>query len=284
MWYQVRKNIGDMRHTLPQGVLGPFFNDDSATPSASSTASPPTASASARTARLRGGRALAPAAGARRLEDRDPGRAGRAIFIEFSTERLAGLRLNLRRAGGRAAGAEPGAPGRRDADRAGTPVFLRVSGAFETEADIEAVNFVIGDRIFRLGDIARCAAASPTRRSRCSASTASRRSAWRSRCATGDILALGENVAAEMARSAPTCRSASSPSLVADQAVTVDEAINDFMTSLWQAIVIILVCSFVSLGVRPGAVVALAIPLTLAIVFPVMMSLASTCSASRSAR
>jgi multidrug efflux pump subunit AcrB len=28
VWYQVRKNIGDMRHTLPQGVLGPFFNDD----------------------------------------------------------------------------------------------------------------------------------------------------------------------------------------------------------------------------------------------------------------
>jgi multidrug efflux pump subunit AcrB len=52
--------------------------------------------------------------------------------------------------------------------------------------------------------------------------------------------------------------------------VTVDLAINDFMTSLWQAIVIILVCSFVSLGLRPGTVVALAIPLTMAIVFAVM--------------
>ena len=60
------------------------------------------------------------------------------------------------------------------------------------------------------------------------------------------------------------------PTLVADQAVTVDVAINDFMASLWQAILIILVCSFVSLGVRPGTVVALAIPLTLAIVFAVM--------------
>ena len=28
VWYQVRKNIGDMRGTLPMGVLGPFFNDD----------------------------------------------------------------------------------------------------------------------------------------------------------------------------------------------------------------------------------------------------------------
>ena len=60
------------------------------------------------------------------------------------------------------------------------------------------------------------------------------------------------------------------PILVADQAVTVDVAINDFLASLWQAIIIILVCSFVSLGVRPGAVVALSIPLTLAIVFAIM--------------
>jgi multidrug efflux pump len=60
------------------------------------------------------------------------------------------------------------------------------------------------------------------------------------------------------------------PTLVADQAATVDVAINDFMTSLWQAIVIILACSFVALGVRPGTVVALAIPLTMAIVFAVM--------------
>ena len=60
------------------------------------------------------------------------------------------------------------------------------------------------------------------------------------------------------------------PTLVADQAVTVDVAIDEFMASLWQAIAIILACSFVSLGVRPGSVVALAIPLTLAIVFAIM--------------
>jgi multidrug efflux pump subunit AcrB len=57
---------------------------------------------------------------------------------------------------------------------------------------------------------------------------------------------------------------------VADQPVTVDEAITDFTTSLWQAIAIILGVSFVSLGVRAGTVVALAIPLVLAIVFALM--------------
>src|SRR5262249_56129889 len=75
------------------------------------------------------------------------------IYIEFSTERLAGLRLDyqtilatlqaqniIRPAGVIQTGDER--------------VFLRVSGAFDNEHDIEAVNFVSGDRIFRLGDIA----------------------------------------------------------------------------------------------------------------------------------
>ena len=86
----------------------------------------------------------------------------------------------------------------------------------------------------------------------------------------GDILALGRNIKAQMADITANLPHGIEPTLVADQAVTVDVAINDFMASLWQAIAIILVCSFVSLGVRPGAVVALSIPLTLAIVFAVM--------------
>jgi multidrug efflux pump len=60
------------------------------------------------------------------------------------------------------------------------------------------------------------------------------------------------------------------PILVADQAVTVESAISEFMSSLWQAVGIILVVSFISLGVRPGLVIATAIPLTLAIVFVAM--------------
>src|SRR6185312_15570974 len=54
------------------------------------------------------------------------------------------------------------------------------------------------------------------------------------------------------------------------QAVTVKSAINEFMTPLWQAVAIILAVSFISLGMRPGLVIALSIPLTLAVVFSVM--------------
>ena len=86
----------------------------------------------------------------------------------------------------------------------------------------------------------------------------------------GDILALGRNIERAMAEIQAELPIGIEPTLVADQAVTVDLAINEFTTSLWQAILIIIAASFVSLGVRPGTVVALAIPLTLAIVFPIM--------------
>lgn len=56
--------------------------------------------------------------------------------------------------------------------------------------------------------------------------------------------------------------------LVVDQPLTVDLALNEFTTSLWQAIAIVLMVSFIALGVRAGTVVA--IPLTLAVVFPIM--------------
>ena len=100
----------------------------------------------------------------------------------------------------------------------------------------------------------------------------------------GDILALGKNIKQAMAEVTADLPLGIEPKLVADQAVTVESAISEFMTSLWQAIAIILVVSFISLGVRPGLVIALSIPLTLAIVFSSWSSPTSTCSASRSAR
>lgn len=270
IWYQVRKNIGDMRHTLPQGVLGPFLNDDFGDTFGiiyGFTADGFT---------FRELRDHVEAARSRLLQLPDVskievmGAQDEQIFIEFSTERLAGLRLNLNQIVAtlqaqnlvRPAGTIQGEQER---------VFLRVSGAFDSERDIEAVNIVAGERIFRLGDIAtvrRGFTDPPQPMFRVNGKPAIGLAiAMRD---AGDILVLGENVRKEMAEIKANLPVGIEPVLVADQAVTVDLAINDFMTSLWQAIVIILACSFVSLGVRPGAVVALAIPLTMAIVFAVM--------------
>ena len=121
-------------------------------------------------------------------------------------------------------------------------MFLRVTGAFDSEPDIEAVNIVSGDRIFRLGDIAtvrRGFVDPPQPMFRVNGQPAIGLAiAMRD---AGDILALGDNVRTEMADINANLPVGIEPVLVADQAVTVDVAINDFMTSLWQAIVIILV-------------------------------------------
>lgn len=270
IWYQVRKNIGDIRGTLPTGVVGPFFNDDFGDTFGIIYAF------TADGYSFRQLRDHVEAIRSRLLHVPDVskievlGAQDEQIFIEFSTERLAGLRLDY-----------PSIIAALQAQNVIRPagvlqtnqerVFMRVSGSFDSEQDIEAVNLVLGGRIIRLGDIAtvrRGYADPPQPMFRVNGKPAIGLAiAMRD---AGDILALGRNIKAEMADITANLPHGIEPFLVSDQAVTVDVAINDFMSSLWQAIIIILICSFVSLGVRPGAVVALSIPLTLAIVFAIM--------------
>ena len=86
----------------------------------------------------------------------------------------------------------------------------------------------------------------------------------------GDILTLGRNLDAAMRKITANLPIGIETTLVANQAVVVDDAIREFLESLWQAIAIIMVVSFIALGVRPGTVVALSIPLTIGLTFPVM--------------
>jgi multidrug efflux pump subunit AcrB len=89
----------------------------------------------------------------------------------------------------------------------------------------------------------------------------------------GDILGLGRNVSAAVNDAVADLPLGIEASLVSNQPAVVKTAIGEFMESLWQAIAIIMAVSVVSLGFRPGAVVALSIPLTMAIVFPIMQLL-----------
>jgi multidrug efflux pump subunit AcrB len=270
VWYQVRKNIGDIRLTLPQGVIGPGFNDDFGDTFGiiyGFTADGFTE---------RELRDYVEAARSRLLLVPDVskidvlGAQDERIFIEFSTERLAGLGLdfptllatlqqqNIVRPAG-------------VIETSDERIAVRVSGAFDSEEDIAGVNFNIDGRMVRLGDLAKVRRGfvdPPQPMFRVNGVEAIGLAiAMRD---GGDILGLGENIIAAMAEIRADLPHGIEATLVADQALTVETAIGEFMESLWQAILIILVCSFIALGVRPGAVVALAIPLTLAIVFSVM--------------
>ncbi len=271
MWYEVRKRVGDMRHTLPQGVVGPGFNDDFGDTFGIIFGF---------TADGFGQRELrdqVEAVRSRLLRVQDVskieilGAQDEVVFIEFSLERLAGLGLNY-----------PALIAALQAQNAVRPaglvqtgqerLALRVSGAFQNEADLAAVSFLAGDRLVRLTDIAeiRRGFTDPPQpmfrvngRPAIGLAVAMREG--------GDILALGDNLRREMRKIESSLPIGIEPFLVADQAQTVDSAIGDFTESLWQAILIIMAVSFVALGVRAGAVVALSIPLTLAIVFPLML-------------
>ena len=162
---------------------------------------------------------------------------------------------------------------------------LRVSGAFDSEQEIRAVNFVAGGRIVRLGDIAEVSAClfdPPQPMFRVNGTPAIGLGNRDAR-GTGDILEFGRNLRQAMAEIKADLPVGIEPILVADQAEVVDQAIGEFTKSLWQAIHHHR-GELRRLGVRPGLVVALTIPLVLAIVFLVMDMPVSTCSAYRWAR
>ena len=192
------------------------------------------------------------------------------IFVEFSMQELASLGLD-RTALINALQAQNVVLPAGTLQTGNETLALRVSGAFRSEQDVLGINFAVGGRMLRLGDIAqvrRSFADPPQPMFRVNGEPAIGLAiAMRD---GGDILTLGKTIQRVVAEITHDLPLGITPRLVADQAVTVRSAIAEFMTSLWQAIAIILAVSFISLGLRPGLVIALAIPLTLAIVFSAM--------------
>ena len=271
-WQRVRNDVGDIWHTLPRGVVGPFFNDSFGD--------------------VFGIIYGFTADGFTQRELRDHveqvrsellnvpdvtkidliGAQDEVIFVEFSMEQLASLGIDR-------AALLAAIRAQNDVRPAGIietgdeRISLRVTGAFRSEQDLLDVNFVAGGRMIRLSDIAtvrRGFSDPPQAMFRVNGEPAIGLGiAMRE---GGDVLALGDNIGAALTQIRADLPVGIEPHLVANQPVTVELAIGEFMESLWQAVAIILGMSFLSLGVRPGLVVALAIPLTLAIVFPIMQA------------
>jgi multidrug efflux pump subunit AcrB len=270
IWYHVRKNVGDIRPTLPPSIVGPAFNDEFGDTFGiiyGFTADGFT---------HRELRDYVEKIRTRLLSIRDVskieilGAQDEQIIIEFSTEKLAGLGIDR-------ASLIAAIQGQNIVSPAGTletaneNVLLRVSGAFGSERDLLAINIASKGRLLRPSDIAsvkRVFADPPQPIFRIDGRPGIGLAIAMSD--GGDILALGQTIRKTMAEITADLPIGIEPSLVADQSSVVQSAIGEFMESLWQAIAIIMVVSVVSLGFRAGAIVATSIPLTLAVVFPVM--------------
>jgi multidrug efflux pump subunit AcrB len=270
IWYQVRKNIGDIRRTLPEGMVGPGFNDDFGDTYGLIYAFT-TDGFSHRELRdyvedMRSKLLLVKDVSKIEIL----GAQDEQIYVEFSTSQLAGLGID-RAALVDALQAQNAVIPAGSLQTGDEKLSIRVTGAFKSENDLLDVNFSSSGRLIRLRDIAdvrRSLSDPPQPLFRVNGKPAIGLAiAMRD---GGDILALGNNVRKAIDSAMADLPLGIDVTLVSDQPVVVKNAIGEFMKSLWQAIAIIMACSIVSLGFRPGAVVALSIPLTVAIIFPIM--------------
>ncbi|MGO8920903.1 MAG: efflux RND transporter permease subunit [Stellaceae bacterium] len=272
-WYQVRKKVHDIQLTLPLGVVGPVEDDEFGDTYGIVYGF----TADGFTHRelrdyvedIRDRLLQVPDVNKVNLIGQQPER----IYIEFSPTKLAGYGLNPAALAAALQAQNAVVPsGVITTDQ--ESIKLRVSGALASEKDILAVNFVVGNRIVRLADIAevrREYADPPDPIFRINGKPGLGLSI--SMRDGGDVLALGRNIEQTMQELKANLPIGIEPVMVANQPDTVRRSIDDFMEALWESIGIVLAVSIVSLGLRAGTIVVVSIPLVLAIVFAAMEGL-----------
>jgi len=270
VWYQVRKKIGDMRNMLPNGVIGPFFNDEfgdvfgniyAFTGDGYSYAELKDYIEQVRKEILR----VPNVAKAEIVGDQDE-----KIYVEVSHRKLATLGIDplsifevLR--------AQNAMTPAGSIDTRSDRMYLRISGSFDSVESIREIGIQAGGRLFRLGDIAhiyRGYVDPPTQKVRYMGQDAIALAV--SMAKGGDILTLGKDLGTAFERIKRELPVGIEVHQYSNQPAVVKRSVDEFMMTLLEAVVIVLAVSFFSLGFRTGLVVALSIPLVLAVTFLMM--------------
>jgi multidrug efflux pump len=154
-----------------------------------------------------------------------------------------------------------------DSDR----IRLRVSGSFDSVARVRNTDLIANGRHFRLGDIAKVSrglADPPSPRMHVGGLPAIGIGVVMDK--GGNVIDLGKNLDQAMKKISAELPAGVDVHVVANQPAVVKGSITLFQSSLTEAVLIVLAVSFLSLGWRTGTVVALSIPLVLAITFFMM--------------
>lgn len=270
LWYQIRKKIGDIRPMLPAEVVGPFFNDEFGDTFGNIY------SLTGKGFDYAQKKDYAERIQLQLQRVKDVGKVeligtqDEKIWVEISNTKLATMGVPLT-AVRDAMQQQNILPGSGFVDTASTRLLVRVSGEFKNVDDIRNFPISAGGKTFRLGDVAEV--------SRGFADPSAPRMRFNGQDAIGigvamkdggDILELGKNLDATFADIQKSLPVGVSLDRVTDQPAAVDESVSEFMRVLTEAVVIVLLVSFFSLGLRTGLVVALSIPLVLAMTFLVM--------------
>jgi multidrug efflux pump subunit AcrB len=269
LWYQVRKKVGDMRHLLPTGVQGPFFNDEY-----SDVYSAVIALTGADNAELaRQGERLR--IRLRRLPGVEKvvldGEQPQQIRVEISHQRLATLGLAPDAILNALARHNPVLPS-GTVETGNTRVNLRLEGGIDGLSSIGQIPVPLEGRTLRLADIAtitRGVADPSSTAIRFGGQGAVLLSVVKERGV--DVLRLGAALERELAAIRAELPAGLALSMVSDQPHIVRESVDEFLIKLGAALGVVLVVSFLSLGFRAGIIVALSVPLTLSLVFAFML-------------
>ncbi|WP_409970401.1 efflux RND transporter permease subunit, partial [Piscinibacter sp.] len=279
IWYTVRKKIGDMRGTLPAGVVGPFFNDEFGDVYGSiySLSSDGFSYEELKEHADRVRQRLLQVQHVNKVEIF--GAQQEKIFIEIPQKRLAQLGLDF--------GSVIAQIGQQNAvesagviDSPTDYLQVRVGGQFNSVQDLEQFPIRAGGASFRLGDIATI------KRAYVDPPQVKVRDGGKEVLALGISMAKGGDII-EMGKALKMATEAIRAELPVgiemqqfqDQSTVVARSVGEFIAVLIEAVVIVLAVSFISLGLhfkpfridwRPGMVVGITIPLVLAITFVTM--------------
>ncbi|PDS42265.1 ACR family transporter [Rhizobium anhuiense] len=269
-WLRIRNMIADIKGDFPSGVVGPFFNDRFGDVFGNIYAF----TSDGLTQRQL--RDLVENARSEVLTVPNVGKVDvigaqdEAIYLEFSTRQIAALGIDQQSVI-QTLQAQNAVTQSGFVDAGPERIALRVSGQFTSEESLRTINLRINDRFFPLTDVAtikRGYVDPPSSLFRFKGQPAIGLAIGMKQGA--NLLEFGEALDAQMKRVVADLPIGVDVHRVSDQPAVVDEAVSGFTRALFEAIVIVLVISFISLGLRAGMVVAISIPLVLAITFVVM--------------
>ncbi|HWU16448.1 MAG TPA: efflux RND transporter permease subunit [Devosia sp.] len=270
-FYQARKKLGDEARSLPPGVYGPFVNDEYSDVSfalyALKAKDMPMRELARQAETIR--QDLLHVPGVKKINIL--GERPEQVFVEFSYAKLATLGVSAQDILGALQRQNTVTPA-GSIDTNGPQVFIRVDGAYDSVQAIADTPIVAAGRTLKLSDIAEVRRGyedPPTYMIRHQGEPAIMLAAvmqdgW-------DGLALGKALEDRTAAIAETLPLGIVLDKVTDQAVNITHAVDEFMMKFAMALGVVLLIALVSMGWRVGIVVAAAVPLTLAVVFFVML-------------
>ncbi|SDA92950.1 efflux RND transporter permease subunit [Sinorhizobium sp. NFACC03] len=270
-FYQARKKLGDEARNLPAGVFGPFVNDEYSDVSFALYALKAQGMPMRDLVRQAEGirQDLLHVPGVKKINIL--GERPEQIFVEFSFAKLATLGISAQDIAAALQNQNRVTPA-GSIDTRGPQVFIRFDGAYNNIQAIADTPIVAGGRTLKLSDFAHI------RRGYEDPATYSIRHEREPAIMLGVVmqsgwngLELGKALEERSAAIAQTLPLGMTLAKVSDQAVNIQEAVGEFMLKFAMALGVVLFVSLVSLGWRVGIVVALAVPLTLAVVFLIML-------------